>query len=348
MKTFIYSLMTDQRKGIVFVPFKTVLFALSLAYALAIFIRKLLYGAGIFKSEEVPLKVISVGNLTLGGTGKTPFVVALSNILKNDLKKDASILIRGYGWDEQAMLKQNLPDTPVIVGEDRVKSAHRAIKLYGNDTAVLDDGFQHWELKRALDIVLIDSRNPFGNGRLFPRGILREGKAAIARAHVIVFTKVNKKNSDLDAIKKELISINKDLIFLEAFHKPRSFFESRSKKTLDTSMVRARKAILVSSIGDPVYFEETVKDLGVSVVEHVKFPDHHNYSEPDIARIMTRCNERSFDFIITTEKDAVKFNRMSFSFGDNNILTLAVEMEIVSGKEDLVDRLHSLYNRKAS
>ena len=345
MRNFIYLLMTDQKNGLIFMPFKILLYILSLVYGLAILIRKLLYSLGVFKSEEVPLKVISVGNLTLGGTGKTPFVVELSRILKNDLKKDASILIRGYGWDEQAMLKQYLPNTPVIVGEDRVKSAHRAIKLYGDDTAILDDGFQYWELKRSLDIILIDSRNPFGNGHLFPRGILRETKRAVARAHAIVFTKVNKKNFKLDDIKKELLGINKNLIFLEAFHKPKNFFEVRSKKTLDLSWVRGKRAILVSSIGDPVYFEETVTEIGANVIEHIKFPDHHNYNESDVVRIMNRCNERKFDFIITTDKDAVKFNRMSFSFGDYTLVTLAVEMDIVSGKEELIARLNSLYSR---
>ena len=338
--------MADKRNGMMVAPLKFILYLISLCYGIAIFLRALLYKAGIFKSVKVPMKVISVGNLTLGGTGKTPFVICLSRMLNDQLKKRVSVLIRGYGWDEQNMLKKKMPDIPILVGEDRARSAHKAIKLYGSDTAVLDDGFQHWELDRDLDIVLVDSRNPFGNRKLFPRGILRESLNALRRADVVVFTKIDKSKCDLDGIKSEIRRYKNDMIFLEAVHKPICIRDLRNRKDVGLTYFKGKRLMLLSSIGDPSYFEETVKDFGADIAEHMIFPDHHNYTQADMAYILKRCDERKFDFVLMTEKDEVKIRRMSLSFEKYIPMTLVVEMEIVAGKELLIAGLNSLYNRK--
>ena len=343
MTDFIYSLMTDERKGAAFLPFKFILYIASLLYGLAILLRAALYKLHIFNARKAPLKVISVGNVTLGGTGKTPFTMALAKILEEELKKNVSVLIRGYGWDEQEMLKRNLADVPVLVGQDRFRSSNKAVKLYGSDTAILDDGFQHWELCRDMDIVLIDSRNPFGNGHLFPRGVLREPKRSLKRADIIVLTKSSGTNAGMDSIKKEVSAINKNAIILEAAHVSRHLYEGRARNIYDLFTIKAKRVILLSSIGDPAYFEETIRGMGADVIEHIKFPDHHDYRKKDIDRVIARCDERHFDFIITTEKDIVKLNRLGLFIGSYKVLTLAVEMRILSGKENLIDRLHSLY-----
>ena len=338
-------MITDKRNGPVYSAIKFVLYIISLGYGAGLAGRRLLYKFGVFHSEKVPLKIVSVGNLTLGGTGKTPFVMRLVKILDEELDKKTSVLIRGYGWDEQALLKRKLADTPIMVGEDRAKSAHKAIKLYGSDTAILDDGFQHWELERNIDIVLIDSRNPFGNGHLFPRGILREPKDAVKRASVIVFTKMDKKDCGLDRLKKELKKINGNLVFLEAVHKPVHVYDLKARKERNLDFLQGKRVVLLSSIGDPDYFAEISRDLGADIAEHIIFADHHSYKESDADRIVKRCDERSFDFILTTEKDDVKLRRMSLSFGNYSVMTLGIEMEIISGKELLIDRLRSLYTR---
>jgi len=343
MTDFIYSLMTDRRKGVVYFPLKFILYLASLIYGLAIFVRGMLYKLHLFHTRKAPLKIISVGNVTLGGTGKTPFAMALAKILEDDLKKNVCILIRGYGWDEQEMLKRNLADVPVLVGQDRYRSSNKAVKLYGSDTAILDDGFQHWELARDLNILLIDSRNPFGNGHLFPRGVLRESKRSLERADVIVLTKNNGSFGSLDRIRKELDAVSKSAMILEAAHMPKHFYEGRARRVYDLSTVKTKRVILLSSIGDPLYFEETVTGLGADVIEHIKFPDHHDYTKKDIDRVTARCDERHFDLIVTTEKDIVKLNRLGLFIGSYKVLTLAVEMQILSGKENLIDRLHSLY-----
>lgn len=343
MKEFAYSLITDKKKGHIYDLLKFILYVCSMAYGLAIYVRGMLYRSGIFRTRKAPLKVISVGNITLGGTGKTPFVVTLCQILENELKKNVCVLIRGYGWDEQAMLKNKLADIPVLVGEDRARSALKAVKLYGSNTAVLDDGFQHWELGRDLDIVLIDSRNPFGNSHLFPRGVLREPKRSLERAGVIVFTKAGKDTAAAGNLKDEIRKINKNAPFLEAVHIPTHFYESKTRCTRETGYVKGRRVVLFSGIGDPCYFEETVKGLGADIVEHVKFPDHHNYDKGDVEYILKRCGERSFDFVVTTEKDIVKLSRLGLYLGSYTVLVLAIKLEIISGKEFLVDRLDRLY-----
>lgn len=337
--------MTDKKNGIIFWPVKAVLYLVSLVYGLAIMVRAALYRYSIFESQSVPMKVISVGNITLGGTGKTPFVIFLINMLKNELTKDPAVLIRGYGWDETAMLRAKLPETAILTGENRIKSAHRAIKLYGSDTAVLDDGFQHWELKRDLDIVLVDSQNSFGNSFLFPRGVLRESKRSLARADIAVLTKVKSPAANIAAVKREILAINRNIDFVETSHDPDYIYDIKKKEPLELSRIRGKRMILLSSIGDPGYFEDIAVNLGAQVAEHVKFPDHHNYCESDRTYINKRCEERSFDMILTTEKDAVKLDRMNMSFGRHTVMVLAIKIVITAGKEKLVDRLHSLYTR---
>lgn len=334
--------MTDRRNGPAYLPLKWALYAVSLLYGAAIIARRVLYALRIFRSDKVPMKIISVGNLTLGGTGKTPFVIALAGILRGDLRREPCVLIRGYGWDETAMLKKKLADTPILAGEDRVKQAHRAIKLYGSSVGILDDGFQYWELRRDLDIVLVDSRKPFGNGSLFPRGVLREPVSALKRADIAVLTKADGAPGSLDALKARIKAVNPGLVCLEAVHKPAHFYDTKARKELPLSAVKEKKVILISAIGDPAYFGETMKALGAVVVEHMAFSDHHEYTARDIERARRRCDERAFDYVVTTEKDAVKFIRKSLFFGRHTLLTLAVEMDVTAGKEMLLDRLRSV------
>lgn len=342
MKDLAYSLITDKKKGHVYDLLKFILSICSFFYGLAIYARGIFYKTGIFRTRKAPLKVISVGNITLGGTGKTPFVVTLCQILENELRKNVCVLIRGYGWDEQAMLKNKLTDIPVLVGEDRARSALKAVKLYGSNTAVLDDGFQHWELGRDLDIVLVDSRNPFGNSCLFPRGILREPRKSLERADIIVLTKAGRDARAAEKLKNEISKFNKNAGFLEAAHVPTHFYNSKTRCTHDIVYIKGKRVVLLSSIGDPAYFEETVKGLDADIVEHIKFPDHHNYGKGDVEYILRRCSERSFDLVLTTEKDIVKLSRLGLYLGSYTVLVLAIKLEIISGKELLVDRLNRL------
>jgi tetraacyldisaccharide 4'-kinase len=342
MRDFFYTLMTDKKNGVIYAPLKAALYLASLAYGAAIAVRRVLYILRIFKSHSVPVKVVSVGNLTLGGTGKTPFTIALAKILEGELKKSAAVLIRGYGWDEQALLKKSLPDIPILVGEDRAKSARKAVRLYGSQFAILDDGFQHWELRRDLDIVLVDARNPFGNGLLFPRGVLREPKSALKRAGIIVFTKAGGRPDAVAALEGAIRGMNSEAVFVEASHSAKRIYDPKERKDRDLSFAGGKKVVLVSGIGDPEYFEETVKAIGAVIVEHIVFCDHHDYRFRDVERIISVSDAMKPDFLMTTEKDAVKFARMSFSFGRHTMMQLVIGMEITKGKERLIAGLNSL------
>lgn len=342
MRDFILSLMTDRRTGAIYLPLTALLYAASLVYGAALVVRRLLYALRIFRSRKVPMKIVSVGNLALGGTGKTPFVIALVDLVRKELRREPCVLIRGYGWDEQAMLKKKLDDTPILVGQDRVTQAERAIRLYGSSIGILDDGFQYWELRRDLNIVLVDSRKPFGNGHLFPRGTLRETKRSLGRADIVVFTKPDPKGPGIGAYKQIIKEINPAISFIEASHRPAHFYDWRARKDAALPTVARKRVILMSSIGDPAYFEETVRGLGAEVIEHLAFGDHHEYCRRDVELIERRCSERSFDYLITTEKDAVKLSRKSFYFEKQTLLTLIVTMEITAGKEILIDRLRSV------
>ena len=144
---------------------------------------------------------------------------------------------------------------------------------------------------------------------------------------------------------EELKKINSNLVFLEAIHKPVHVYDLKARKERNLDFLQGKRVVLLSSIGDPDYFAEISRDLGADIAEHIIFADHHSYKESDADRIVKRCDERSFDFILTTEKDEVKLRRMSLSFGNYSVMTLVIEMEIISGKELLVDRLRSLYTR---
>jgi len=345
LREFFYSLMTDRRKGQVYLPLTALMRAVSLFYGAGLTGRRILYRLGIFRSERVPLKVVSVGNLTLGGTGKTPFTVMLASLVRSELRREAAVLIRGYGWDEQAMLKKLLPDNPILVGEDRAHSADRAIKLYGTSIAILDDGFQHWELARDLDIVLVDAANPFGNGMLFPRGLLREPVAALRRADVIVLTKVDRAGADIAGLRRYLENVAPEAHILKSAHRPQYFYDSRARKELPLTHIKGKRVLCVSSIGDPASFGEMVTGLGAVIADTLVFPDHYNYAEGDRAAIEARAAASAVDAIVTTEKDAVKFARMSFTFGKVPALTLAIALEITEGKEILIARLYRLLRR---
>ncbi len=345
MRAYLYSVMTDRNRSLPARLAALILSGASGVYLLAIAFRKALYRMGVFKSHKVRATVVSIGNLTLGGTGKTPFAIMLAKVLRETMKKSPAVLIRGYGWDEQAMMKRSLGALPLVVGRDRVRGARDAIQRHGADTILLDDGFQHWRIARDLDIVLVDTRNPFGNRRLFPRGILREPLASIKRADIIVLTKTDRSLVDKEAIKGCLRGFKEDLVFVEAAHVPAHVWDLKTKEVFGLDRIKGKRACLVSGIADPFYFEETVKALGAVVAGRLFYADHHNYSESDVRTIFERAREA--DCIVTTEKDAIKFERLALaSESAVPLYAVHIEMTIRKGAEEFFVRLNSVSGRK--
>ena len=350
LREYVQDLMNDRRSDGSSQCAKLCLLASSRVYGILIALHHFFYKVNLLKSYKVPIAVLSVGNITLGGTGKTPFTIMLAERLASKNKKPA-ILIRGYGEDEWIMTQERLEKTgvKVFVGRDRIKFAKEAL-LGGAGTIILDDGFQHRRLKRDLDIVLIDSTNPFGNGSLFPRGILREPLGNLKRADVIVLTKADKGRAGVSALKDKIRKIVPGKSIMEAIHKPRNLCDIKMGNPAGISSLSGKAVCIVSAICDPFYFRHTIEEIGSKVALEFIFPDHYPYKKDDLTRIFSECGKKKIDTIITTEKDAVKLKKIMLpaSASQTNVpgvLALGIELRITQGKTEFDEKIDRLYMR---
>lgn len=354
-RRYLYSLATDKERGFIAGILKIFLLLLSIIYSLIVRILSLLYR---LKPYQLNCKVISVGNITLGGTGKTSLVEFIAQYLKQQGHK-ISILSRGYGryrtqtanrkpnhqimGDEPYMLGRNLGNVPVIVDEDRVRSAQNSIRDHGVDTVILDDGFQQWRIKKDLDIVTIDATNPLGNLHLLPRGILRESPSSLKRANIFVLTKVNL-NPDNQKIKGFLNRINPDALIVEAIHKPVGLYKLGGSRynLMDPESFQGNRVSLFSGIADPQSFEDLVNNLGIKIGLVYRFPDHYIYRAEDFNKIISDSKQEGISIIITTEKDSVRFPTTNYELLTMNCFVLRIKLEILQN-EIFIKRIHSLY-----
>jgi len=322
------------------------LLAVSWIYGVVVRLRKTLYQRGLFKSRRLPCKVISVGNITLGGTGKTPLVVALAREL---LKRGMSvgILSRGYkgmkegqggivsdnkriyltpaeSGDEPFMLARMLPGVPVLVGKKRYEMGIYAHERFGMNVLILDDGFQHLRIKRDLDIVLIDARRRFGNGHLFPRGPLREPLRCLRRASMFVLAKAEP-SLPLNEIESVLSYHAPAVPLYHSRYKSAFFMEAAPRKMFPPHVVQGKRVFAFAGIADPGYFIYLLKRLGADIVKEIHFPDHYNYDLKDV--LMLREHSKTVDLFVTTEKDFVKLQRLPLD--DIPLYILGIEQEIV-------------------
>lgn len=343
MREYIRELMDDKRCDPVSQCAKVCLLPLSYIYGCLITIHHFFYKINLLKSRKVPIPVISVGNITLGGTGKTPFVIMLAERLAK--KKKTAVLIRGYGDDEWKMLEERFKNSgvKVFVGRDRVKRAERA-RSDGFEILVLDDGFQHRRLKRDLDIVLLDSTNPFGNRHLFPRGVLRDGLATLGKAGIIVLTKVDKGGDNVSMLEEEIKKIAPQTPVIRARHKAKNLSRIDTGSVMDISFIKDKTVCLVSAICDPVYFRHTVEKIGARLGAEFIFSDHYLYKQSDLGRIFKKCEDRDIGIVVTTEKDVVKLKALEIPETGPQILALAIELEIESGEKELENEINRLYS----
>ncbi len=356
MREYLYSLATDKKKGLIAGIFKSFLFALSLIYG--IIVRVLSFICRL-RSYRLNCRVISVGNITLGGTGKTSLVELLARLLKDKGHKVA-VLSRGYKrkvtksqghqvtshqamGDEPYMLTRNLGDIPVIVDKDRIRAAKLAIRGNGADAVILDDGFQQWRIKKDLEIVTIDATNPFGNLHLLPRGILREPLPSLKRTDIFVLTKVNL-NPHTQDVKEFLKGINPDALIVEAIHNPVGFYRlgERRDNLLSPAEFKGKKVSLVCGIGDPQSFENLISSLGIDIGLSFRFADHYPYTKQDLNRIIRDSRQNGIDTIVTTEKDSVRFPAMSYELRAMSCFVLRIKLEMVQN-ETFFNRIHSLF-----
>ncbi len=346
-----YSLATDQRGGL-WNAVKAVLRLMSWGYGIGLRFVLLLYRMGLLRKYKCGRPVISVGNITMGGVGKTPLVVWVVQALKEKGLRSA-VVTRGYMGeghraknresDEARMLERLLRDVPVLVGPDRVRNIKDFLTQSDADVFVLDDGFQHWRLARDLDIVALDATNPWGNGALIPRGTLREPRTALSRADVIVLTKTDLGGDNVERIKARLRRMRVEKIVVEAVHSPVALTGLRFGESQPLSLVQGRDVCLFCSLGDPRSFERTLKNLGARVKRVFEFPDHHSYTADDIRTINAYCSSEGVKALVTTEKDSVKLTSFLGLFGDTiTLLSLRIEIKITQGRDAFLQRITHL------
>lgn len=337
------SIMKDERRAPDAFILKVLLSTASLVYLLLVRCIYFLYKNRIFRSYKVPATVISVGNITLGGTGKTPFTIFLAETVKAMGRRPA-VLNRGYGNDESDLLKEKLQDIPVLSGRDRVENAIKASRESDSNCIILDDGFQHYRIKRDLDIVLIDSTYPFGNTRLFPRGILREPLARLQDADIAILTKSDMGIANVDSIREKLMRLNKGIKIAESFYQPVDLKKITTNDVRPLSYITYKKIAILAGVANPDYFGWIVGNIGADVQERFHYPDHHPYSDKDMAYIVKRCLVRDIRLLVTTEKDAIRLKRLKTAPGEIEIYALKINFRFSSNEKDIVDRLHSIFN----
>jgi len=357
-RQYLYELATDKKKDFLSGCVKSLLFLFSLVYGLfSAILRSFL----LWQAKRLKVKVISVGNITLGGTGKTPLVENIARFLKEKGHKVA-VISRGYGrrrrlplqtaantfdnvGDEPFMLSAKLPGIPVITDSNRIRAARVAVRKYGVDTVVLDDGFQQWGIKKDIEIVTIDSTCPFGNSFLLPRGILREPLSSLARADIFVITKCNL-SRDQEELINRLHSYNGAAAVFKSRHMPVNFYKAQDNKTVMGSDSFKDKTVgIVSGIADPDSFRSLLCDCGLNIGLSFVFPDHHDYSKEDISRIIKECSREGVDTLITTEKDSARLGSY-MDFLEHNLIKLLVlrlKLELENDEKEFHNRLLGIY-----
>ena len=333
----------------------------SFLFAAVVSIRYFLYRTGILRRYPLGIQVISIGNVTAGGTGKTPVTEIFARTLAAAGRKVA-ILSRGYrrkeaplwrrlftqvvepplvvsdgrhvlldsetGGDEPYMLASNLPGVAVVVDRNRVKAGRYAIKRLGCDTLILDDGFQYQKLKHSLEVVLVDATNPFGNGNMLPRGILREPARNLSRADIIFLTKCR---GDVSAVRNEIRKYNETAEIVECNHSPKVLKDVWSREEFPLSWLKGKTVCTLSGVASPRGFEDSLRRLGAKVVWCERYADHHRYAPSEILYALNRTADMGADALVTTEKDAVRFPR--FETTPVKCLYLRIAIEILSGAE---------------
>jgi tetraacyldisaccharide 4'-kinase len=366
LEQFGIDVVLERRHGIRASILRGILYGLSFVYERIVQLRLYFYRKRIFRERALGCLVISVGNLTVGGTGKTPIVEKFARALQAGGRRVA-ILSRGYksvprkrSWldrlrrsmvepprivsdgksllldsrtagDEPYMLAHNLKDVVVLVDKDRVKSGLLAIDKWKIDTLLLDDGLQYLHLKHRLDIVLVDRQAPFGNEFLLPRGTLREAPRNLRRASYIFITKNTGESNE--ALIQRIRRYNRTAEIIECAHRPLYLQNVFTGERLPLERLRDAFIGSICGIAAPESFEGALKKLGADVDLAKRYIDHHYYTEAELTTFINRCIRRDLAMIVTTEKDAVRMPHLPEADVKVPICFLRVEIEILSGHE---------------
>lgn len=342
-----YKIISPERK-LYHVPAYLLLKGVSLFYCLGLRLNRWAYRVGIFPTRCLPVRVISVGNLTLGGTGKTPIVILIAETLRNHGYKPA-ILSRGYGGnskeavnvvcdgqkvllsedvagDEPTMIAHRLKNIPVLTGKNRYATGSYAIDQLGVDTLILDDGFQHRALFRDLNILLFDQKKPLGNGNLFPAGELRESAKESRCADLICFTRCSPRGNATSVN----MALPRNAQVIKTALRPNVLMRLDNHETLDVEFVKGQPVAAFCGIAKPGDFKATLETAGAEVKLFRAFGDHHRYVADELQSLDREAREAGAKYILVSEKDSVKIDPSMFSIP---VMKLVVDVEILEGRE---------------
>ena len=375
VETLVLEVINGKRRDRPVRIFAGFLFTLSRLYRSIVQFRHTLYRKRILRHKTLGCLVVSIGNITTGGTGKTPVTEVFARTLSSKGRRVA-ILSRGYrskskplkekildifrskkyespprvvsegngkvlldshmAGDEPFMLAKNLPDVLVLTDKDRVKSGRYAIRKYGVDTLIMDDGFQHLHLKPKVNVLLVDSTNPFSNHNLLPRGLLREPIKNIRRADYIFLTKSNG-GPHLRRLKDFLRKHNPRAEVIECTHRPQYLRNLETQEDLPLSDLKGKKISAISGIAVPESFEKFLTGFGAEIVYKERYADHHRYRTHEIENFIKVSKDSGAEMILTTEKDAVRFPELKKYIVPS--FYLRVEIDILSGEENFNDAI---------
>jgi tetraacyldisaccharide 4'-kinase len=367
LEQFAVDVILERRAGKRAGILRVLLLAISFLYRRIVTLRLYLFRVHFLRRHQLGCPVISIGNLTVGGTGKTPVVEKLARDL-TERGRRVAILSRGYksvrrrqpgkkkahvrvvseggallldsktAGDEPFMLAKNLRGVAVVVEKDRVECGRHAIAELGSDLLLLDDGLQYVKLHRRFDLVLVDREAPFGNEHLLPRGTLREPPENLRRATHILITKCD--GSDLSSLHERIRKYNRTAPILECRHRPVELQDFATGANLPLESLQGLRAGALSAIASPESFEAGLRRLGVELELTQSFADHHRYSKREMERFLKRCERRGVSCILTTEKDAVRMPRLLQQ--SIPIYYLRIEIEILRGVEHWNQLLNQL------
>jgi tetraacyldisaccharide 4'-kinase len=341
-------LIRGETRGLAAAAARCGLSAAALGYRIAAAVRNAAFDHGLRLVTKVSVPVVSIGNISLGGTGKTPMVEWVARWYR-EREIRVAILSRGYGEsaglnDEGRVLEDNLPDVPHLQNRDRVRLAHTAVEELESELLVLDDGFQHRRLARDLDIILLDALQPPSVNRIFPRGLLREPMPALRRAHVVVLSRADLVDSAVRAdIRTKVKRVAPTAHWVEARHAPRDLVDAEGVGTPLNEAVNTRVAAFCG-IGNPDGFRRTLEVLGVELIDFRVFPDHHAYSRTDISDLISWLGNVHADLALTTQKDLVKVRTQTL--GAVPLRALRIGLEIVRGQGELERSLEALLSQR--
>ena len=329
---------------------RAVLWLVAPAYRGVMAARNLLFDVGLKRAHRSDVPVISVGNITTGGTGKTPVVAWMANWLQSRGMK-VCLVSRGYrelqagGNDELRVLEQLCPGVPHVQNRDRVAAAKEAVERHHADVIVLDDGFQHRRLHRDVDIVLLDATNPWGYGHLLPRGLMREPRSSLRRASIVVLTRVDQVDEQaLQKLRNEVRQATNAPVAEVAFRPTQ--LRSITGATADVKSFANEKLLAFCGIGNPEGFRRTLRDSGIHVSDDafVTFADHHHYTQSELMSLVDRARAEGVSAMVTTQKDLVKLDPAWTC--TLPIWAVIIGAEVVTGLEALESVLQEIADPK--